>query len=151
MKGEQTLNNVYLSFLGRVLRRAFPILLSPPPSCHSPTVCQTQWHVVGRVFSSRALGIPLLLGYHCMTPLPSWNNVTWLGIYSCSHWCVALCCTVASLQVIVSRWGVSYMCLRSRAFSGSSGTQWGIGLSWSPGKWRPIPPSPVVASLSYLQ
>ena len=151
MKGEQTLNNVYLSFLGRVLRRAFPILLSPPPSCHSLTVFQTQWHVVGRVFSSHALGIPFLLGYHCMPPLSSGNYVTWPGSCSCSCWCDEFCCTVASFQVIVSGWGVACIYLISRASLVSLGNQWGIGLSWSLVKGRPIPPSPAVVCLSDIQ
>ena len=39
----------YLQIYGRGLRRACLILLSPPSSCNHHTLCQNQWHVVGKV------------------------------------------------------------------------------------------------------
>ena len=103
-----------------------------------------KWHVMGIGFSSNYCRLPLLSGSHCMPYLPSGHYGIWQGSQSCYPWRTALCYTVTSLPVIVRGWGVDRIDLRSRASSGSSGTQWGIGLYWPLGRCCPMPPSTVV-------
>ena len=141
---------LYLSLQVRGLRREIPLLMYPPPSWHHPTVFQIQFHAVVRGFSSHALGLPLLSGSHCMPHLPSECYLIWPSSWLCSHWCNALCFTVASLPVIVIVWFVARIFFISRASLRLWGDQFSLSLSWPPGRWCIIPPSPVVASLSKL-
>ena len=139
---------LYLSFQGRGLRRALIILLSPPPSCHFPELSKNQWHVVYKWFSSHILGLLLILVLNYMTSLTSGNYRTWQGSRLCSIWRAPWYYTVTLLTEIESGWGDVHIGLRIRASLGSSGTQWGLGLIWPPGRWHMMLPYPVIDRLS---
>ena len=132
--GQQTW--IYLIFQGSGLRRVFLLVLSPPHSFHSPTVHQNQWHVAGKGFSYRLLGLLLLLGFHYMPRFTSGDYGTWQGSWLRFHWCYAWYYTVAWLPGIGRGCGDTQIGLRSRASFGLSGTQWGISLTWPPVRWR---------------
>ena len=56
--------------------------------------------------------------------------------------------SVAWLIGIGSGWDAIHIELRIRSSLGSSGTQWGIGLTWPPGRWCPMLTYPEIARLS---
>ena len=136
---------ICLNFQDRGLRRAFILLLTPPPSFNIQTVHKNQWIVVGKVYSSHVLGIPLIWGFHYMPHLYYVHSGNWPVSWSSYRWSYEWCYAVAWFPDIESWWGVFKIGLRRRASLGPSGTQWGIGISWPPGRWLPVTPSPVVA------
>ena len=140
-----------LNYQAKGLLREFILLIDLPSSCCNSSVCQNKWHVVGKWFSSHVLGIPFIIGFYYMTYLHYGHHGTSPGSQLCYCCCAALCCTFSLFPVIERGWGVDQIDFMSRASSVSSGTPWGLGFSWPPGRWHPMPPSPVVACLSVLR
>ena len=140
---------LYLIFRGRGLRRGFLILLSPPPSCCLPVLNQNQWQIVGKWCSSHVIVLLLLLGFHYMNHSPSGDYGNWPGSRYCYSWRAACYYTVIWFPDIGSWWGAVLIVFRSISSLVSSGNQWGLGLTWPPGRYHLMLPPPVIDNLSY--
>ena len=141
-------NLVLSEFQGRGLRIASRLLLFPNPSCHCPTVPQNKLHEMCIVSSSHIIGFFLIWFFHYMPCLPSDHYITWPGSRLCSCWRSAWYNIFDWFPGIDSGWGSIQIGFRSRACVWSLGIQWGIGLSWLPGRWRMMLPSTVIDHFS---
>ena len=139
---------IYLIFQGRGLRRAFLLMISPPPSCNFTVVRQNQWHIAWKGFSSHVIGLIFLLDLRYMPCLPYGDYKTWPGGQSCSRWSAAWYYKVAWLPG-TEKVGVAVQIgLRIKFYLGLSVIQWVIGLTWPPRRWRPILTYLVIFSFS---